>query len=143
MDPRQNIQRGAAAYANVSVHSGVNSASPHRLVQMLIDGALDRIATAKGCLQRGQVAAKGQQISTAISIVGGLRASLDMDAGQEIARNLHELYTYMERRLFEANLKNDPEILDEVSGLIRQIKEAWDAIANQVETPQHDNAVGT
>jgi flagellar protein FliS len=110
---------------------------------MLIDGALDRIATAKGCLQRGQVAAKGQQISTAISIVGGLRASLDMDAGQEIARNLHELYTYMERRLFEANLKNDPQILDEVSGLIRQIKDAWDAIADQVETTQHNNAVGT
>ncbi|MBI5461128.1 MAG: flagellar export chaperone FliS [Gammaproteobacteria bacterium] len=143
MNPTHNTQRGVAAYAHVSVQCGVSSASPHRLVQMLMEGALDRIATAKGCLERKQVAAKAQQIGMAISIVSGLRASLDMDAGKEIAQNLDDLYAYMERRLFEANLRNDTSILDEVTGLITQIKEAWDAIGDQVNTPALPNsAVG-
>ncbi|MBI5040583.1 MAG: flagellar export chaperone FliS [Gammaproteobacteria bacterium] len=143
MNPKQNTQRVVAAYAHVSVQCGVSSASPHRLVQMLMEGALDRIATAKGCLERKQIAVKGQQISMAISIVNGLRASLDLDAGQEIAHNLDDLYAYMERRLFEANLRNDSSILDEVTGLIKQIKDAWDAIGDQVNMPAlANNAVG-
>lgn len=128
-----NTQRGASAYARTSVQCGVNSASPHRLVQMLMEGAIDRIATARGCVERRQVAAKGQQISMAISIINGLRASLDIEAGQEIARNLDDLYAYMERRLLEANLHNDLAALDEVLQLIKQIKDAWDTIAEQVD----------
>lgn len=143
MNPKHNTQRGVAAYAHVAVQCSVSSASPHRLVQMLMEGALDRIASAKGCMERKQIAAKGQQISTAISIVSGLRASLDLDAGKEIAQNLDDLYAYMEKRLFEANLRNEPSILDEVSALIRQIKEAWDAIGDQVNAPEsRSNAVG-
>lgn len=131
MEHKSTTQRGLAAYAQVSVQCGVNSASPHRLVQMLMEGALDRIAAAKGCLERKQLAAKGQQISTAISIVGGLRASLNFEAGAQIAQHLNDLYLYMERRLLEANLHNDASILDEVSALLRQIKEAWDMIGDQ------------
>lgn len=143
MSATHNTQRGVAAYAHVSVQCGVTAASPHRLVQMLMEGALDRIASAKGCLERRQIAAKGQQIGMAISIVSGLRASLDMDAGKEIAQNLDDLYAYMERRLFEANLHNDPSILDEVTALIKQIKEAWDVIGDQVNAPEPVNsAVG-
>ena len=58
-----------------------------------------------------------------------MKASLDKDKGGEIAQNLEDLYIYMERRLIEANRANDASLLDEVSDLLRQIKEAWDAIA--------------
>ena len=137
-----NNLRGANAYSRTAVQTGVEGASPHRLVQMLMAGALDRIVAARGAMENRQTAAKGQQISTAISIVNCLRASLAKEQGGEIARNLDDLYDYMERRLFDANLKNDGAILDEVAGLLRQIKEAWDAIGDQVDPRVHQNAVG-
>ena len=119
----------ANKYNKMAVQTGVDSGSPHRLVQMLFEGALEKIAVAKGHLDRGQIPEKGRHISWAISIIEGLRASLDMDRGGDIANNLSDLYDYMKRRLLEANLANDSQILDEVSSLMREIKEAWDAIA--------------
>jgi flagellar protein FliS len=96
---------------------------------MLLEGALGKIAAAKGHMDRGEIRPKGEQIGSAISILEGLKTSLDMEKGGEIARNLEDLYTYMERRLIEANRVNDTALLDEVSDLLKQIKEAWDAIA--------------
>jgi flagellar protein FliS len=72
-----NIRGALNQYSQVAVQSGISAGSPHRLIQMLMDGALERIATAKGHMERGEVAAKGEQISWAISIVEGLRVSLD------------------------------------------------------------------
>lgn len=129
-------------YSKMAVQTGVTSASPHRLIQMLMEGALDKIATARGCMERGDVANKGRQISWAISIINGLRASLDKEQGGEIAQNLDDLYDYMERRLVLANSHNDIGMLDEVTALLRQIKEAWDAIGDQVDPRAHQNAVG-
>jgi flagellar protein FliS len=85
------------------------------------------MAAAKGAIMHKEVAIKGENISKAIGILGGLRASLDLSQG-EIAKNLDRLYDYMERRLVEANLKNDETIIDEVSDLLRDVKSAWDAI---------------
>lgn len=120
-------------YSQVAVQADASYAGPHRLIQMLLEGALEKIATAKGHLARGQTAGKGRQIGWAISIVSGLRASLDMKAGGEIAQNLNNLYDYMERRLLHANLKNDADALDEVTGLLREIKSAWDAIPEEAK----------
>ena len=103
-------------------------ASPHRLIQMLFEGALMRISLAKGALSRNEISQKGLEIGRAITIIGGLRDSLDLSQG-EIARNLDQLYQYMERRLLDANLKNDVNTLDEVRGLLNDIKSSWDAIA--------------
>lgn len=116
-------------YEKVGVQSGVENASPHRLVQMLMEGATARIAAAMGHLQRGAIAEKGRNISLAISIIAGLRSSLDKDKGGQIADNLDRLYDYMTRRLLEANLKNDRALLDEVQDLLQAIKEGWDAVA--------------
>jgi flagellar protein FliS len=115
-----------------AVHTGVcaDSATPHRLIQMLMEGGLTRLAKAKGHMARGEIAAKGEQIGKALGIVGGLRNALDMRHGGEIAQNLNALYDYMERRLVQANLNSDPAILDEVAGLLREIKSAWDAIGD-------------
>jgi len=115
-------------YQQVSVSSSVMGASPHRLVQMLMEGALERIAVAKECIVRNEVAMKGQNIGRAIDIVGGLQDSLNKEAGGEIAENLNNLYDYMIRRLLVANSQNDASILDEVSNLVLEIKMGWDAM---------------
>ncbi len=115
-------------YQQVSVSSSVMGASPHRLVQMLMEGALERIALAKECIARNEVAMKGQNIGRAIDIVGGLQDSLNKEAGGEIAENLNNLYDYMIRRLLVANSQNDASVLDEVSNLVLEIKMGWDAI---------------
>ncbi len=118
-------------YMQVNAHCGTSDASPHRLIQMLLEGALDRIAVAKGHMVRGNIAEKGRYISLVISIIDGLRISLDKSAGGEIAQNLDDLYEYMTRRLAEANLKNDVTILDEVARLLKEIKGGWDAIPEE------------
>ena len=115
-------------YQKVNVQSQIMDASPHKLIQMLMDGALDKIAKAKGSIKQGDVSQKGAQISWAISIIDGLRMSLDLEKGGDIAQNLGDLYEYMERQLLQANMTNEVELLDEVSGLLRQVKDGWDAI---------------
>jgi flagellar protein FliS len=124
--------KGHDQYSRVSVESDAHEASPHRLIQKLIHGAMEKMAVAKGAIERNDYAAKSRYISWAISIIDGLRMSLDMEAGGEIAKNLESLYDYMSRRLYEANTNNDTAIIDEVSGLMREIQEAWDGIADEV-----------
>jgi len=126
-------KRGLHQYGKVSVGSEVEFASPHRLIQMLMEGALEKIATAKGFMVRGEIAAKGEHISWAISIIGGLQSSLDMEAGGEIAQNLDDLYTYMARRLTESNIHDDVAGLDEVTSLLLEIKGAWDVLPEEVK----------
>jgi flagellar protein FliS len=130
------VRNGLDQYNQNAVQTGVDTASPHRLIQMLLEGALDKIAVAKGHMERGDIQPKGAQIGAAISILEGLKASLDKDKGGEIAQNLEDLYIYMARRLFEAHARNDPASLDEVSDLLKQVKEAWDAIADQATGQQ-------
>ncbi len=115
-------------YKMVGTQTSVESASPHRLIQVLMEGALEKINLAKCYMQRGEIALKGSHISWAISIIDGLRMSLDNKMGGEISQNLEDLYDYMSRRLTEANLNNSVEMLDEVAGLLREIKSAWDAV---------------
>lgn len=121
-------------YRQVVNQGGIIDASPHQLILMLMDGAMGRISTAKGCLQRGEVARKGELISGAISIIEGLRGSLNHEAGGEIARNLDNLYEYMTRQLVRANLDNGAAPLDEVTALLREVKEAWIAIPAEPRT---------
>ena len=123
-----NARLAIKQYQQVSVNSSVMGASPHRLVQMLMEGALERIALAKASMARNELAMKGQSISRAIGIVGGLQESLNIEAGGEIAENMSKLYDYMARRLLIANSQNDESILDEVSGLMIELKMGWDAM---------------
>lgn len=116
-------------YSSVGVGSAVESASPHRLIQMLLEGALAKIAAALGHMQRGEAADKGRNISLAISIIGGLQASLDMEKGGDFAINLDALYEYMTVRLLDANVQNEASILTEIHGLLSHIKQGWDAIS--------------
>lgn len=127
---------GANAYAKVGDETGVAVASPHKLIVMLFDGALVAVSTALTHMKGGNIAAKGQAVSKAIMIIdGGLRASLNKQVGGEIAINLDELYGYMSNQLLMANLKNQPEKLEEVRGLLLELKQAWEAIGVQSLPP--------
>jgi flagellar protein FliS len=122
-----------AAYQSAAAHGGVAASDPHRLIVMLMDGALERIATARGCMQRGETAEKARLLNRSVQIVAELRGSLDLSAGGQIAANLSELYDYMTRRLLSALANNQVELLDEVSKLLNDIRSAWVAIPAQAQ----------
>lgn len=126
--------RGAAAYARVGVESGVMSATPHRLICMLFDGAQSAIRAAHLHMQGGDIEEKGKAISRAIDIVNnGLLASLDHERGGELAGNLERLYDYIVRLLLEANRHNDAQKLDQAASLLGEIGSAWREIGQQVD----------
>jgi flagellar secretion chaperone FliS len=122
-----------AAYRSVAAHSGVATADPHRLIVMLMDGALERLSLASGAMQHSDVPARNAHIHRAVEIVQELQGSLNLDAGGELAANLADLYEYSCRQLVRANLQNRPEMLDEVANLLRQIRSAWIQIPTQQE----------
>lgn len=123
-----NAMAAMRQYQTVNTQAQAVDASPHRLIQMLMEGGLTRIAQARGAMEREQTALKGELIGKAIGIVGGLREGLDLQQGGELAANLDSLYHYMVSRLLEANAKNEVAPLDEVAGLLRNVKSGWDAI---------------
>ena len=125
-----NAMSAMRQYQTVNTQAQAVDASPHRLIQMLMEGGLTRIAQARGAMERQQIAMKGELIGKAIAIIGGLREGLDLQKGGELAANLDSLYQYMLSRLFEANVKNDAVMLDEVAGLLRNVKSGWDAIGH-------------
>lgn len=125
-----NAMSAMRQYQTVNTQAQAVDASPHRLIQMLMEGGLTRIAQARGAMERQQIAMKGELIGKAIAIIGGLREGLDLQKGGELAANLDSLYQYMLSRLFEANVKNDAVLLDEVAGLLRNVKSGWDAIGH-------------
>jgi flagellar protein FliS len=129
------MTRGALnAYSQVGIETSIASASPHKLIAMLYDGALIAIANAKGHMLRNEIAPKGEAISKAIAIIDqGLKASLNEEVGGDLAQNLKALYEYMSNRLLMANLKNDVSGLDEVSLLLGELKSAWEQIGQPAQ----------
>ena len=125
---RNHPRHALNQYRDVGTKACVQTASPHRLIGLLLEGALARLTTALGHLRRGAVGHKANDVTVALSIVSGLRGSLDMERGGEIAENLDGLYDYIQRRLLLANARNDEEGLQEVLRLLREIKAGWDGI---------------
>ncbi len=120
-------------YQQIAMRNAVDDSSPHRLIQMMMEHALSKMNFARGFIERGQVAEKGKAIGDAISVINGLQASLNHKADERMAANFDSLYAYMMRRLLEANLNNDVAVIDEVIVLMSELKEAWDAIAEEAE----------
>ncbi|HEY0894383.1 MAG TPA: flagellar export chaperone FliS [Cellvibrio sp.] len=130
-----NPQEALKQYRQLGIESEINHASPHRLIQLLFEGALARLAAAQGAIERGDLAAKGELLGKAISIVGGLRSSLDMSAG-ELSERLDQLYEYINLKLLEASVQNDAEKVNEAIQLLKTVKSGWDEILPQVSSPQ-------
>ena len=120
----------ASAYKAIAVETSIPSADPHALILLLFEGAEAAIHQAKGRMLEKDIPAKGKALSQAIQIVtNGLRASLDVEAGGEMAERLAALYDYVAARLLWGNLKNDQAALDECLHLLGEIHSAWAAIA--------------
>lgn len=145
MSHQQNAFSAVDEYARLGLRTDIETASPHRLIQLLLDGALDKIRAARLALQRANIAAKGSNIGWAMSIIDGLRASLNLEQGGQLAANLDRLYDYMTRTLVEANLHNDLARLDEVERLLHEVRAGWKGIGTEVErsprAPAH-NEIG-
>lgn len=120
-------QSGIAAYRDAHVGSA-HGASPHSVVAMLLDGALARLAAARGHIERGEVSAKAEGLSRALAIVEALRLALDHTRGGEVAGNLEALYEYVSLRITEGNLHNSTRALDEAASLLVEVRSAWIAI---------------
>ena len=123
-------------YKSVGLQTGIVDATPHHLIAKLLEGALDRLASAKGAINRKEIARKGELLSSVIAIVDGMRASLDYQRGGEIAANLGSLYDYIERRLVEAGVSSDTAVLDEVSALLKEVKAGWESVPAEARSMQ-------
>jgi len=135
---------GVNAYARVGLETGVIAASPHKLVLMLFEGARIALASALAHTRSGQIAARGEAISKAIAIINsGLQASLDIKAGGELAQQLNALYEYMGRRLLQANVHDKPEYIEEVSDLLGELHEAWEAIGSFTQSGEEGKMISS
>ena len=118
-------------YRSSGVLGSVEKSDAHGLVNLLFKGAIDHLLAANGYIERNQKQEKAIRISKAIAILDGLRSSLNIVEGGEIAQNLDDLYDYMQRRLVVANADDDISITNEVMSLLREIQEAWNSIPSE------------
>ncbi|MDX1836846.1 flagellar export chaperone FliS [Legionella taurinensis] len=115
-------------YKSIELQTRIESASPHQLIDLLLQGARSHIATAQGNIQRNQISEKGEHIGKAISIIEGLKTSLNHEKGGELASNLDKLYDYVQQILLKANIDNSVDLLTQGNLLLAEIHEAWQQI---------------
>lgn len=120
--------KGLKAYASVGVSNQVVTADPYRVIQMLLQGALDKMAYAKGAIERKDFVAKAEHLTKSVAIVSALQEALDMDVKAEVTNNLFDLYSFIIDQLTDVSVDNDVAKLEETMFVLRQIKEGWDAI---------------
>ena len=121
-----------AAYQSVSAHGAVADADPHRLVQMLLDATMERMVTARACIERGEMSRKARLLHSCVTLVAELRGSLNMKEGGPLAQNLSALYEYIAHQLLMANVQSDVNKITEVMSLLNEIRSAWIAIGPEV-----------
>lgn len=125
--------RSANTYKAIGMETAVTGANPHQLVSLLFDALQQSLASAKGAILSGDIAAKGRSIGHAVRILEeGLKASLDADRGGSLAANLRSLYDFCIFRISEANLRNDAAMIDEVIRVIHPVADGWSLIRSEV-----------
>lgn len=120
--------RAVQSYGSVQLVTGVASADNVQLIQMLFDGLNESLVAASGHIQNGSIEEKSKSLARASRIVVGLQGALDFERGGELAHNLNDLYAYLTRRILHINAYNDMQALQEVTGLVRDISSAWQAL---------------
>ncbi|MEH6393572.1 flagellar export chaperone FliS [Pseudoalteromonas sp.] len=119
-------------YQKEALKTRVAGADRYEIIQMLMAGAIEKMVLSRVAIEKKQLEAKSEHLSKASAIIEALRSCLDFELGGEVTENLYALYSYMIDRLIDASIKNDPEIVTEVSNLLKEIKSAWDAIPHDV-----------
>jgi flagellar protein FliS len=122
------MQGKVSAYQSVAAHGSVAAADPHRLVLLLLEGALSRITLARACNDRAERQERNRHLERAVAIVGELRACLDLSQGP-LARNLDELYDFVMRQLMLGQLTNDTRGISGAASVLQEIRLAWAALA--------------
>lgn len=130
--------KGIQAYKKGSLKQSLTTADPHQITLMLMQGALEKVANAKGAMERKEFEAKSEHLSKATAIIFNLRDTLDMDVGGEISQNLYALYDYIIGRLNDGNIQNSTQILDEVISLLLPIKNAWASIPESAKQEAYE-----
>ena len=125
---RKVMSYGIKAYKAVGVKDDLAVADPHRVIQLLMQGALENMAKAKGCIERKDLQGKSDTLSKAMAIINALQSCIDMKAGAEISDNLHALYGFMHQQLIDASREMDIDKIQDVMDLLLTIKSAWDQI---------------
>lgn len=115
-------------YKSIELQTRIDAASPHELIELLLQGARSHIATAQGNIQRNQIKEKGEHLGKALSIIEGLKMSLNQEQGGEIAINLLRLYDYIQSIITKANLQNDEDLLAQSNVLLAEVHQAWQSI---------------
>jgi len=121
-------KNSAKEYSQVSLQTEIMEADPHKLIQLLLEGALTRLAITKNLIEAGDAVGKNEKIGNVVDIICSLQETLDHERGGEIASNLERLYDYMTRRLWDANRLNDVDIINEVMSLLLEVKAGWEGI---------------
>ena len=134
-------QKAIDSYGDVKVTTGVSSANGVQLIQMLFDGLLESLAATKGHIQNGAIVEKGKSIARASRIVIGLQGALDFERGGDLANNLNELYGYVTRRLLHVNARNDLDALEEIFGLMNEIRSAWEGVPDLIPASPRASAL--
>jgi flagellar protein FliS len=130
--------KGINAYKKGNLKQQISQADPHKITLMLMQGMLDKLAYAKGCIERKDYSGKSEHISRATAILMSLRDTLEMETGAEVADNLFALYDYMIQRLIDANVQNNLKIVDEVITLFIPIKTAWSQIPESAKQEAYE-----
>ena len=125
-------------YKAIELQTRIDTASPHELIELLLQGARSHIATAQGNIQRKQIVEKGEHIGKALNIIEGLKTSLDHEQGGEIAVNLLQLYDYIQHILLKANLNNDEDLLVQSNLLLAEVHQAWQSINSNPESEEKE-----
>lgn len=109
----------------------IKTATPEMVIVKLYEGALRFIRSARTHQEAGQVAGRATAIAKTLAIVNELQHSLNLKEGGEIAANLDSLYFYVTDRLLEANVRGTVQPLDEASGVLSTLNEAWVEISKR------------
>lgn len=133
-----NMQQGIQQYQQVRAEEAILNATPHRLIQMLMEGAIERITTAKAHMQHKNIAEKGRFINKAVDIINGLRGSLNFEKGGEVAEDYERLYEFLVNHLMQANRDNNLQALDEATHILKEMKDAWDSIPEDVRNQKNN-----
>ena len=136
---RKEVAEEMGSYQKRAFDMQIESATPHRLVSMMFEGATARVVKAKSAIDTGKPVLKREMISQAIAIVDALRESLNLDDGGDLAANLKMLYLYVVERLTMADARNSMEMLDECNNLLLQVSGAWEQIPVEIHAANHND----
>jgi flagellar protein FliS len=123
-----NAISALAQYGQIKNDTQTTYASPHQLMLMLFDGAIEAMSITVGAIQNKNFELRSKQNTRSITIINGMRECLDMETGGELANNLYSLYQYMTQELFRASFKNDVDTIQNIQTMLRDIRGSWEKI---------------